>query len=156
ARLAISGASAGGLLVGAVLNMRPDLCRAALARVPFVDVIHTMLDESLPLTVIEFEEWGNPRLPEQYEYIRSYSPCDNVTAQGYPALLVVGAYNDSQVMYWEPAKWVALLRARKTDANPLLLRMDLAPSGHAGRSGRYEQLHERAFELAFLLQQLGV
>jgi len=133
-RLIIEGGSAGGLLIGAVLNMRPDLCKAAVMMVPFVDVVNTMLDTSLPLTVGEFEEWGNPAVLEQYRTMRSYSPYDNLEPKVYPAILVMTSYNDSQVMYWEPAKWVALLRARKTDSNPLLLRMDLAPSGHGGRS----------------------
>src|SRR5205085_3344064 len=116
-RLAISGGSAGGLLMGAVLNLRPDLFRTAVAWVPFVDVINTMLDETLPLTVPEFEEWGNPKKPDDYAYMRSYSPYDNVAPRAYPPLLVRSSYNDSQVMYWEPAKWVAKLRATKTDAN---------------------------------------
>jgi oligopeptidase B len=155
-RLAITGGSAGGLLIGAVINMRPDLFKVAVAHVPFVDVLTTMLDESLPLTVGEFEEWGNPRNKEHYDYMATYSPYDNVAARDYPALLVKSAYNDSQVMYFEPAKWVAKLRALKTDSNPLLLRMDLDPAGHGGKSGRYEQLRESAFVMAFVLRQLGV
>jgi oligopeptidase B len=148
------GTSAGGLLIGAVLNLRPDLFRAALALVPFVDVINTMRDPSLPETVEEFEEWGDPRIEEQYRYIRSYSPYENVAAREYPALLVKSAYQDSQVMYWEPAKWVARLRAMKTDRNPLLLAMDMEPAGHGGKSGRYDRLRERAFLYAFLLSVL--
>jgi len=155
-RLAITGGSAGGLLMGAVVNMRPDLFGAVLASVPFVDVVNTMLDEDLPLTVGEFEEWGNPKEKPSYDYMMTYSPYDNVTAQAYPAMLVVSAYNDSQVLYHEPAKWVAKLRATKTDSNPLLLKMDLDPAGHGGKSGRYEKLREIAFEYAWLLTTLGV
>jgi oligopeptidase B len=154
-RLAISGGSAGGLLVGAVLNLSPALFKAAVASVPFVDVLSTMLDETLPLTVGEFEEWGNPREQAQYEYMAAYSPYDNVTARAYPSLLVKSAYNDSQVMYFEPAKWVAKLRALKTDRNPLLMKMDLDPAGHGGKSGRYERLREAAFVMAFVLTQIG-
>ncbi len=148
--LVIEGGSAGGLLIGAVLNMRPDLCAAAILRVPFVDVINTMLDESLPLTVGEFEEWGNPKLPEQYAYMKSYCPYTNLDARPYPAVLVRTSYNDSQVMYWEPAKWVAKLRTLKTDANPLLFKIDL-DAGHGGPSGRYDLLREAAFDYAFIL-----
>jgi oligopeptidase B len=154
--LAITGASAGGLLMGAVLNMRPELFAAALVYVPFVDVMSTMLDESLPLTANELEEWGDPKQQAAFEYMLAYSPYDNVKAQAYPALLVVSAYNDSQVMYWEPAKWVAKLRATKTDARPLLLRMNMDPAGHGGASGRYDRLQDAAFEYAFLLSELGV
>ena len=152
-RLAIRGGSAGGLLVGAVLNERPDLFRAALANVPFVDVINSMSDATLPLTVIEWEEWGDPRDPRFYEYMRSYSPYDNVRAQDYPALLVTAGLNDPRVGYWEPAKWVARLRATKTDRNPLLLKTHL-DAGHSGASGRYDALADLAFEYAFLLTQL--
>jgi oligopeptidase B len=155
-RLCITGASAGGLLVAAVLNMRPQLFRAAIVRVPFVDVINTMLDESLPLTVGEFEEWGNPKKLDEYRYIASYSPYDNVAAQAYPSILVRSALNDSQVMYWEPAKWVARLRATKTDGNPLLFKIDLDPAGHNGAAGRYDKLHELAFDYAFLLREVGL
>ncbi|HMI90613.1 MAG TPA: S9 family peptidase, partial [Polyangiales bacterium] len=154
-RLAIEGASAGGLLIGAVVNQRPDLFRAALLDVPFVDVLNTMSDTSLPLTVGEFEEWGNPALPDQYRTIAAYSPYDNLRAQSYPAILVETSYNDSQVMYWEPAKYVAKLRSLKKDHNPLLLWVNMA-GGHGGSSGRYDQWRERAFDLAFLLSQLGV
>jgi len=154
--MAIEGGSAGGLLVGAVLNMRPHLFKAALLEVPFVDVINTMLDESLPLTVGEFEEWGNPKVAEQYEYMKTYSPYDNIRPQSYPAMLVESSLNDSQVMYWEPAKYVAKLRATKTDSHPLLLKMNLQPSGHNGKSGRYDALRETAFEYAFVLTQLGI
>ena len=154
-RLAIEGGSAGGLLIGAVVNQRPELFRAALLDVPFVDVLNTMSDPSLPLTVGEFEEWGNPAQPEQYRDMAAYSPYDNLRAQPYPAMLVETSYNDSQVMYWEPAKYVAKLRTLKTDRNPLLLWVNMA-GGHSGSSGRYDQLEERAFDLAFLLWQLGV
>lgn len=155
-RLAINGASAGGLLMGAVLNLRPDLFKAAFVEVPFVDVVNTMLDESLPLTVPEFEEWGNPKDPAALEYLLGYSPYDNVAVKAYPAMLVRSAYNDSQVLYHEPAKWVAKLRAMKTDGHPLLLRMELDPAGHGGRSGRYDALHDEAFASAFVLTQLGL
>jgi oligopeptidase B len=151
-RLAIEGGSAGGLLVGAVVNMRPDLFKAAISRVPFVDVINTMLDPTLPLTVGEFEEWGDPRVREQYDYMRSYSPYDNISAKAYPAMLVKTSFNDSQVMYWEPAKYVARLRATKTDSNPLIFKVNMA-GGHGGSSGRYDRLREAAFDYAFLLNQ---
>jgi oligopeptidase B len=154
-RLAIEGGSAGGLLIGAVVNMRPDLFQAAIARVPFVDVINTMLDPTLPLTVGEFEEWGDPRVREQYEYMKSYSPYDNIAAKAYPAMLVKTSFNDSQVMYWEPAKYVARLRATKTDSNPLLFKVNMA-GGHGGSSGRYDKLRETAFDYAFLLRELHV
>jgi oligopeptidase B len=155
-RLAVNGGSAGGLLMGAVTNMRPDLFEVVVSHVPFVDVIHTMLDESLPLTVGEFEEWGNPKVAEQYRYMLSYSPYDNIKDVAYPAMLVKTSYNDSQVMYWEPAKYVARLRAHKTDKNPLLFHINMDPAGHGGKSGRYEQLRETAFDYAFILWQLGV
>jgi oligopeptidase B len=142
--------------MGAVTNMRPDLFRIVLAYVPFVDVISTMLDESLPLTVDEFEEWGNPKKKDEYDYMMQYSPYDNVQAKAYPTMLVRSSYNDSQVMYWEPAKWVAKLRARKTDTNPLLLKMNMDPAGHGGRSGRYDRLHDTAWDYAFVLSQLGM
>ena len=154
-RLAIEGGSAGGLLVGAVVNMRPDLFHVAITRVPFVDVLNTMLDPTLPLTVGEFEEWGDPRIREQYEYMRSYSPYDNIAARDYPAMLVKTSFNDSQVMYWEPAKYVARLRATKTDSNPLVFKVNMA-GGHGGSSGRYDKLREAAFDYAFLLMQLKV
>ncbi len=153
-RLVIEGGSAGGLLIGAVLNMRPDLCTAAVVRVPFVDVINTMLDESLPLTVGEFEEWGNPKLREHYEYMKAYCPYSNLRARPYPAVLVKTSINDSQVMYWEPAKYVARLRALKTDDRPLLLKINLE-AGHGGASGRYDHLREIALDYAFILTRLG-
>ncbi|HWP82216.1 MAG TPA: S9 family peptidase [Bacteroidota bacterium] len=154
-RLAIQGGSAGGLLIGAVLNMRPDLFKAAHLAVPFVDVINTMLDESLPLTVGEFLEWGNPRKKEEYEYMKSYCPYTNLNATAYPDILVTTSLNDSQVMYWEPAKYVAKMRTLKTDNNLLLLKTNLG-AGHGGASGRYDAFKEQAFINAFLLHSLGV
>lgn len=153
-RLVIEGGSAGGLLMGAVTNMRPDLFRAVIAHVPFVDVINTMLDETLPLTVGEFEEWGNPKIAEQYRWIRAYDPYTNVAARDYPAMLVKTSFNDSQVMYHESAKWVAKLRAHKTDDNPLLFVTNMA-AGHGGSSGRYDRLREIALDYAFMLWQVG-
>jgi oligopeptidase B len=153
-RLAINGGSAGGLLMGAVTNLRPDLFQAVIAEVPFVDVVNTMLDASLPLTVIEYDEWGNPNDPAYYEYIRSYSPYDNVASRDYPHILVTAGLNDPRVAYWEPAKWTARLRARKTDGNRLLLRTNMG-AGHGGASGRYDYLREVAFKYAFLLDVIG-
>jgi oligopeptidase B len=140
--------------MGAVLNMRPELFHAALAKVPFVDVVNTMLDPTLPLTIAEYEEWGNPEDQRYYEYIRSYSPYDNVAPRNYPRMLVTAGLNDPRVSYWEPAKWVAKLRALKTDSNLLLLKTDMG-SGHFGPSGRYETIKETAFDYAFLLNALG-
>ncbi len=154
-RLIITGGSAGGLLMGAVMNLRPDLFKAVVTRVPFVDVINTMLDETLPLTVTEFEEWGNPKKKDEYDYLKTYSPYDNLRPAAYPAMLVKTSINDSQVMYWEPAKFVARLRALKTDANPLLLQINLH-AGHGGSSGRYDYLKEIAFNYAFILDQAGI
>jgi oligopeptidase B len=154
-RLVANGGSAGGLLMGAVANLRPDLFRAIVADVPFVDVINTMLDASIPLTAQEWEQWGNPAEREAYEYMRRYSPWDNVTAQAYPWMLVMSGINDPRVHFWEPAKWVARLRAQKTDSNPLLLRMEMG-SGHGGSSGRYERLKEQAFRFAFILDSVGL
>jgi oligopeptidase B len=154
-RLVIEGGSAGGLLMGAVTNMRPDLFRAVVSKVPFVDVVNTMLDESLPLTVGEFEEWGNPKEKPAYDYIKSYCPFTNLERKAYPAILVKTSFNDSQVMYWEPAKYVARLRTLKTDAKPLLLKTNLE-AGHGGASGRYDYLREVAFDYAFILGQMGV
>jgi oligopeptidase B len=154
-RVAIEGGSAGGLLMGAVANMRPDLFRVVLSHVPFVDVMNTMLDASLPLTVAEYEEWGNPNESSAFEYMRAYSPYDNVVAKQYPTMLVKTSLNDSQVMYWEPAKYVAKLRSLKTDHNLLLLHTNMQ-AGHGGASGRYDYLKEIAFDYAFLLWQLGV
>ena len=155
-RLVIEGRSAGGLLMGAVLNMRPDLFHAALVGVPFVDVINTMLDESLPLTVGEFEEWGNPKEKAAYDYMVTYSPYDNIEAKAYPDMLVKTSFNDSQVMYWEPAKYVAKMRALRTDKNVLILKTNLSPAGHGGASGRYDRLHESAFDYAYLLTEMGI
>ena len=154
-RLAIMGGSAGGLLVGAVLNMAPDLMKAAVAKVPFVDVINTMLDASLPLTVPEYEEWGNPNDPDYFDYILGYSPYDNVEAKAYPHILVTAGLNDPRVHYWEPAKWTAKLRATKTDDNRLLLKTNMG-AGHGGASGRYDALKELAFDYAFILDALDV
>jgi oligopeptidase B len=153
--LVIEGGSAGGLLMGAVVNLRSDLFSAAILHVPFVDVINTMLDESLPLTVGEFEEWGNPKKKEEYDYIKTYCPYTNLTAKAYPSLLVKTSFNDSQVMYWEPAKYVAKLRTLKTDKRPLLLKTNMA-AGHGGASGRYDHLREVAFDYAFILSELGI
>jgi oligopeptidase B len=152
--LVANGLSAGGLLMGVVTNMRPDLFKAVVAEVPFVDVVNTMLDGSLPLSTQEWEQWGDPKNPEHYAYIRSYSPYDNVEAKAYPCLLVTTSLNDSQVMFWEPAKWVAKLRALKTDANPLYLKVNLT-GGHGGSSGRYDHLREIAFKYAFILDAVG-
>lgn len=154
-QLAISGGSAGGLLIGAVLNQRPELFKVAIAEVPFVDVLNTMLDPDLPLTVTEYDEWGNPEEPDVYDRIRAYAPYENVSAQAYPALLVIAGYNDSRVQYWEAAKWVAKLRATKTDDNPLLLKTEL-DAGHGGMSGRYQGLRDVALEYAFVLKVLGL
>ena len=154
-QLAISGGSAGGLLIGAVLNQRPELFKVAIAEVPFVDVLNTMLDPDLPLTVTEYDEWGNPEEPDVYDRIRAYAPYENVSAQAYPALLVIAGYNDSRVQYWEAAKWVAKLRATKTDDNPLLLKTELG-AGHGGMSGRYQGLRDVALEYAFVLKVLRV
>ncbi|MGH7509577.1 MAG: S9 family peptidase [Gemmatimonadales bacterium] len=153
-RLVISGGSAGGLLMAAVTNLRPDLFHAVLAEVPFVDVVNTMLDATLPLTVIEYDEWGNPNDPAAYTCIRSYSPYDNIEAKAYPHMLVTAGLNDPRVAYWEPAKYTAKLRAYKTDSNRLLLRTNMG-AGHGGASGRYDFLREVAFKYAFLLDVLG-
>ena len=155
-RLVIEGRSAGGLLMGAVLNMRPDLFKAALVGVPFVDVMNTMLDESLPLTVGEFEEWGNPKEKAAFDYMITYSPYDNIEAKAYPNVLVKTSFNDSQVMYWEPAKYVAKMRATRTDHNTLIMKTNLKPAGHGGASGRYDRLHDTAFDYAYFLTQMGI
>ncbi|MGQ9852904.1 MAG: S9 family peptidase [Candidatus Oleimicrobiaceae bacterium] len=154
-RLFARGGSAGGLLMGAVVNMRPDLFKGVIANVPWVDVVTTMLDESIPLTTSEYDEWGNPHLKEYYDYMLSYSPYDNVTAQNYPALFVTTGLHDSQVQYFEPAKWVAKLRELKTDNNLLVLHTDMH-SGHGGASGRFERFKRTAMEYAFLLDQVGI
>jgi oligopeptidase B len=149
------GGSAGGLLIGAVINMRPDLFKGVIAVVPFVDVINTMLDESIPLTTSEYDEWGNPNEKDYYEYILSYSPYDNVEPKDYPNILVMTGLHDSQVQYWEPAKWVAKLREMKTDDNLLLLHTNM-DAGHSGASGRFRRYEELALEYAFLLYLSGI
>src|SRR5438445_202854 len=154
-RLVIEGGSAGGLLMGAVTNMRPDLFRAVVSHVPFVDVINTMLDPTLPLTVGEYEEWGNPQIKEHYDSMKTYCPYTNLEAKGYPSLLVKTSFNDSQVMYWEPAKYVARLRTLKADRNPLLSKTNMG-AGHGGSSGRYDRLREVALDYAFILGQVGI
>jgi len=154
-RLVIQGGSAGGLLMGAVTNMRPDLFKAVVAQVPFVDVLNTMLDASLPLTTSEYIEWGNPNEKPAYDYMKKYSPYDNVHKANYPAMLVKVSLNDSQVPYWEGAKFVAKIRELKTDHNPLLLKTNMG-AGHGGASGRYDAIHETAFDYAFMLWQMGL
>jgi oligopeptidase B len=155
-KMSIEGRSAGGLLMGAVLNLRSDLFNAAIVGVPFLDVINTMLDETLPLTVGEFEEWGNPKVKAEYVRMKEYSPYDNLSAKDYAAMLVKSAIEDSQVGYWEPAKYVAKLRTLKTDKNPLLLKMLMEAGGHGGVSGRFDYLREIAFDQAFILMQMGI
>jgi oligopeptidase B len=154
-KLIIEGGSAGGLLMGAVCNMRPDLFHAVISHVPFVDVLNTMLDASLPLTVGEYEEWGNPQIAADYFYMKSYCPYTNLESKAYPAMLVKTGLNDSQVMYWEPAKYVAKLRRLKADSNRLLFKINMG-AGHGGASGRYDYLREIALDYAFLLSQLGI
>ncbi|HXH94108.1 MAG TPA: S9 family peptidase [Thermoanaerobaculia bacterium] len=154
-RLVIQGGSAGGLLMGAVVNMRPQLFKAVVAQVPFVDVINTMLDASLPLTTSEYLEWGNPNIKKEYDYIKTYSPYDNIAAKAYPAMLVKVSLNDSQVPYWEGTKFVAKLREMKTDSNPLLLKVNMG-AGHGGSSGRYDALRETAADQAFMLKAMGI
>ena len=154
-KLFANGGSAGGLLMGAVMNMKPEIWKGIIAAVPFVDVINTMLDESIPLTTGEFDEWGNPKDKEYYAYMKSYSPYDNVEAKAYPATLVTTGYWDSQVQYWEPAKWVAKLREMKTDKNPLLMYCNM-DTGHGGASGRFRRFRETAMEYAFLLDLAGL
>jgi oligopeptidase B len=154
-RVAAVGGSAGGLLVAAVANMAPSEYRVVFAAVPFVDVLTTMLDESIPMTTIEYDEWGDPRDRKFHDYMLSYSPYDNVRKQAYPAMLVTAGLWDSQVQYYEPTKWVARLRDRKTDSNPLVLRMEMQ-SGHDGNSGRFREQRDNADEWAFVLSQLGV
>ena len=153
--LAIRGRSAGGLLIGAVLNQRPELFACAVAQVPFVDALTTMLDDKLPLTVNEYDEWGNPAQPEFYRYIKSYSPYDNVRPASYPAVLVTGGLNDPRVSYWEPAKWVARLRTVNRGDRPILLKTQMG-AGHSGPSGRYDSWREEAFVMAFVISQLGL
>jgi oligopeptidase B len=155
-RLMIEGGSAGGLLTTAVTNMRPDLFKAVHSAVPFADVINTMMDASLPLTVGEYLEWGNPNEKAAYDYMKSYSPYDNLEKKAYPNILVTTSFNDSQVMYWEPTKYVAKLRSLKTDGNELLLKCKMEPAGHGGASGRYDRLKDAAFETAWMLKQVGI
>lgn len=154
-KLVIAGGSAGGLLVGTVVNMQPDLFGVVIADVPFVDIINTMLDASIPLTVIEYDEWGNPNEKDYFDYMLSYSPYDNVEAKDYPPMLILAGLNDTRVQYWEPAKWTAKLRAIKTDKNRLLLKTNMG-AGHGGASGRYAQLEEMAFDYAFILDVMGM
>ena len=154
-KLFANGGSAGGLLMGAVVNMRPELWAGVIAAVPFVDVVTTMLDESIPLTTGEYDEWGNPNDSVYYNYMKSYSPYDNIEAKAYPPMLVSTGFNDSQVQYWEPAKWVAKLRELKTDKNPLLMYCNM-DTGHGGASGRFKQYKEDAMEYAFLLDLAGL
>jgi oligopeptidase B len=149
------GGSAGGLLMGAVANMAPELFAGIIAHVPWVDVVTTMLDDEIPLTTAEFDEWGDPKDPEYCAYMLSYSPYDNVEAKNYPAMLVTTALEDSQVQYFEPAKWVAKLRAMKTDDNPLLMNCEMSAAGHGGVSGRFKQYRETALEYAFMLEVLN-
>ena len=150
-----AGGSAGGLLMGAVINMAPTLFNGAIAHVPFVDVVTTMLDESIPLTTGEYDEWGNPNELEYYNYMLSYSPYDNIQKMNYPNLLVTTGLHDSQVQYWEPAKWVAKLRELKTDDNLLILKTNMK-AGHGGSSGRFEYLKEIALDYAFLFKLEGI
>jgi oligopeptidase B len=154
-RLVIEGGSAGGLLMGAVVNLRPELFRAVVSEVPFVDVLNTMSDATLPLTVGEYEEWGDPSRPEDFAVMRRYCPYTNLAAREYPAMLVRTSFNDSQVMYWEPAKYVARLRTLRTDSRPLLFKTNMG-AGHGGASGRYDFLREVAFKYAFVLDQLAL
>ncbi len=154
-KLFAQGGSAGGLLVGAVVNLKPELWKGVLAAVPFVDVVSTMVDETIPLTTFEYDEWGNPADSAYYFYMKSYSPYDNVEAKAYPAMLVTTGLHDSQVQYWEPAKWVAKLRALKTDNNPLYLKTDMT-TGHSGKTGRFERLKDTALEYAFMFDLLGI
>ena len=153
-QLVILGRSAGGLLMGAVTNMRPDLFAGVIAGVPFVDILSTMLDPTIPLTAQEYEEWGDPNDPVHYAYMRSYSPYDNIEDKAYPQLLITAGLNDPRVQYWEPAKWVARLRTLQQNPNRVLLRTNMA-AGHGGASGRFDHLHEIAFEYAFLLDVVG-
>ena len=142
--------------MGVVANMRPELFKAVVSQVPFVDAVTTMLDASLPLTVGEYLEWGNPNEKAAFDYMRAYSPYDNLEQKAYPAILVTTSFNDSQVMYWEPAKYVAKLRTLKTDSNPLLMKIKMDPAGHGGASGRYDALRDKAFETAWMLGQVGI
>jgi oligopeptidase B len=150
-KLAVQGGSAGGLLMGAIANMRPDLFHTIIASVPFVDLMNTMLDASLPLTVAEYEEWGNPNVREDFEYMLSYSPYDNIAHQDYPNILAIGGYHDQRVSYWEPSKWIARLRDHNTGNSTILLYTKFT-AGHFGASGRFDYLKELALEYAFILK----
>ncbi|RQW06679.1 S9 family peptidase, partial [candidate division KSB1 bacterium] len=154
-KLFAMGGSAGGLLIGAVVNIRPDLFKGVIAAVPWVDVVTTMLDESIPLTTAEYDEWGNPNNKEYYDYMLSYSPYDNVEAKDYPNMFVTTGLHDSQVQYWEPAKWVAKLRELKTDNNLLVLHTDMK-AGHGGKAGRFERYKLTAMEYVFMLDLVGI
>jgi oligopeptidase B len=154
-KLFAMGGSAGGLLMGAVTNMAPELFKGIISAVPFVDVVTTMLDDSIPLTTFEYDEWGNPNDPTYYDYMKSYSPIDNIEHKNYPNILVTTGYWDSQVQYWEPAKYVAKLREYKTDDNQLLFHINM-DAGHGGKSGRFEALKEVALEYAFMMQLIGI
>ena len=145
------GGSAGGLLMGVITNLRPDLYKGIVAQVPFVDVITTMLDDTIPLTTGEYDEWGNPHEKKFYDYIKSYSPYDNVSKQAYPNILITTGLHDSQVQYWEPAKWTARLRKHNTSKNLIFLKTDLG-AGHSGKSGRFDKLKDKALEYAFILE----
>src|SRR5690606_8083398 len=149
------GGSAGGMLMGAIVNMNPELYNGIIAAVPFVDVVTTMLDDTIPLTTGEYDEWGNPNEIEYYNYMKSYSPYDNISEKEYPNMLITTGLHDSQVQYWEPAKWIAKLRALKKDNNKLILKVDM-DAGHGGASGRFESLKEVALEYAFLLDLEGI
>jgi oligopeptidase B len=149
------GGSAGGLLMGAIVNMKPELWNGVVAAVPFVDVVSTMMDESIPLTTFEFDEWGNPKIKEYYDYMKSYSPYDNVEKKAYPNLLITTGYWDSQVQYWEPAKWIAKLRELKTDNNLLIMDCDME-AGHGGASGRFKRYRQTALEYAFMMDMEGI
>lgn len=150
-----SGGSAGGLLIGAIINMKPELYKGVIAAVPFVDVVTTMLDSSIPLTTFEWDEWGDPRKKEYYDYMLSYSPYDQVKAQAYPSMIVTTGYWDSQVQYWEPAKWVAKLRDMKTDKNVLVMDCNMT-AGHGGASGRFERYRITSLQYAFILDLAGI
>ena len=150
----MQGGSAGGLLMGAVMNLRPDLYNGVHAAVPFVDVLTTMLDPDIPLTVPEYQQWGNPNEKKYFDYMLSYSPYDNVEKKDYPNMLITGGLNDPRVQYWEPAKWAAKLRDYKTDNNTLVLKTNMG-AGHGGASGRYERIKEMAFEYSFVIDKIG-
>jgi oligopeptidase B len=154
-QIAARGVSAGGLLMGAVTTMRPELWAAVVAEVPFVDAVNTMLDPSIPLTVGEWEEWGNPAIADQYQWIKAYSPYEHTVPADYPAILATAGFNDPRVAYWEPAKWVARLRTVNKGNRPILLKTEMG-AGHGGPSGRYDAWRDEAFILAFVLDQLGV